>query len=140
MINEIRSYFKSVIKEVEPDLKSHKEYYTDSNISESKLEETYFLKIGNMSSQRIDTSYTCTFDVTLTIWKDGDKDIITKLDKAYCNAIEIMSNLQSQSRIDQNEFIKSVVGSGIENEAVENNDKAGRFTLQFTVLVGYNTN
>jgi hypothetical protein len=140
MISEIRTYFKSVIKEVEPDLKTHKEYYTDFNVPESKIEDVYFLKIGNMSSQRVDSSYTASFDVTVTIWKDGDKDIITKLDKAYCNAIEIMSNLQDQSRIDQTQFIKSVVGTGIDNEAIENNDNVGKFTLQFTVLVGYEAN
>tara|TARA_R110000787_G_scaffold90544_1_gene191071 strand:- start:345 stop:770 length:426 start_codon:yes stop_codon:yes gene_type:complete len=140
MINEIRTYFKSVIKEVEPDLKEHKEYYTSSNIPDSKIEDTYFLKIGNMSGQRIDNNYTATFDVTLEIWKNGDKDIITKLDKAYCNAIEIMTNLQDQRRLTQLEFMKEVSGVSIENEAIESNDNAGKFTLNFNVLVSYDTN
>ena len=140
MINEIRTYFKSVIKEVEPDLKEHKEYYTSSNITDSKIEDTYFLTIGSMASQLVDTDYVATFDVTVEIWKNGDKDIVTKLDKAYCNAIEIMSNLQSQKRISQLGYIKSVVGVGIENEAVENNDNTGKFTLQFAVIVGYQVN
>jgi hypothetical protein len=138
MISEIRSYFKTVIKEIEPDLKEHKQYYTSSNIPDGKIEDTFFLKIGNMASQRIDSSYTASFDVTVEIWKDGDKDIITKLDKAYCNAIEIMNNIQDQTRVDQTKFMKSVVGTGIDNEAVESNDNAGKFTLQFTVLVGFN--
>jgi hypothetical protein len=139
MISEIRTYFKTILKEIEPDLKEHKEYYTSSNIPDSKIEDTYFLKIGSMSNQKIDTNYSATFDVTLEIWKNGDKDIITKLDKAYCNAIEIMTNMQDQRRLKQTEFMKEVLGVSIANEAVESNDNAGRFTLNFTVLVSYDT-
>ena len=43
MIDEIRSYFKSVIQEVDPDLSQHEEYFTSENISDSQLEDTYFL-------------------------------------------------------------------------------------------------
>ena len=137
MINEIRSYFKSVIAEVDPDLKQHEQYFISSNISDTKKEDTYFLKIGNLTTLLQDTNFTGEFAVELQVWKNGNNDVINRLDTAYCNAIEIQAKLMDNSRIDQLDFIKGVNGISIEVLPVEDNDNLAQFTLQFTVTVGY---
>lgn len=138
MINEIRSYFKAIIYEIDPDYRQHDQYYTSENIPDNNIECTYFLKIGDFTSSRVDTNYSGSFDVTLELWKNGNNEVIENLDKAYCDAIEIASECQKQSRLSQTEFMKSVVAGGITNEAVDTNDNMGKFTIQFTVAVSYN--
>ena len=137
MIKEIREYFKSVIYEVDPDLSEHDQYFTSDDVGQSRLEDEYFLQFGTFSTSRIDSSYTGTFEVTLELWKNGKEDIIARLDDAYEDVIEIVSNLQDQKRISQASFLKSVVGSNIVPEAIPDNANYGKFTAQFTVTVGY---
>jgi hypothetical protein len=137
MISEIREYFKTAINEVDSSYKQHKEYFTSDNVSDANLEDTYFLKIGTMVNRRIDSDYQATFAVTIELWKNGRKDIINILDKAYCNAIEIMTKSEDQTRISQTESIKSIIGTTIEPDAVESNDNVAKYTLQFDVTVGY---
>jgi hypothetical protein len=140
MIQEIRSHFTSAIKAVDGDLKAHKEYFTSENVADSNVENTYFLRIGEMSNQLADSDYSAAFDVTVEIWKNGRNNIIESLDKAYCNAIEILTKAQDQKLIDQLTFIKGVVGTSITPEAIESNDNAAKYTLQFVVTVGYRVN
>lgn len=137
MIDEIRSYFKLISSEIIPDYRQHDQYFTSENIPDQAIECTYFLRIGDFSSNRIDTNYSGTFDVALELWKNGGNEVIINLDKAYDHAIELANECQKQSRIDQTDFIKSIVVSSITNEAVEGNDNTGKFTIQFTVSVAY---
>lgn len=137
MIDEIRSYFKASIFEVDPDLKQHKQYFTSENIADTRLEDTYFLQIGTLTSSFDDVDVSGSFVVTLDMWKNGYKDVINKIDNAYCKAIEIQARLMDKSRIDQLNFIKAVEGVSIEPLAVENNDNLAKFSLQFTVTVKY---
>ena len=138
MIDEIRAYFKTTIAEVDPDLKQHKEYFTSENVPDRKLEDTYFLQIGPLSSSFEDSSINGEFTTTLEIWKNGYKDVINNLDNAYCKAIEIQAKLMDKTRIDQLDFIKAVEGTSIEPVAVDSNDNLAKFVLQFTVTVKYN--
>lgn len=137
MIDEIRTYFKSVISEVDSDLKQHNQYFTSENIADSNLEDRYFIQFGALSTERQDTDMVGSVAVSLFIWKNGYNDIIENLDTAYCNAIEIQAKLMNQANVDQTEFIKSVVGNSITPEAVTDNDNLARFSLEFTVTTGY---
>lgn len=139
MIQEIRSYFKAVINEVDSDLKEHKEYFTSENVSDTRLEDTYFLQFGALTTERQDSDMIGTFDVLVRVWKNGNNDVIEKLDDAYCKAIEIQAKLMDQSRFNQLDFIKSVVGVSITPQAVVDNDNLAQFDLQFTVTTGYKT-
>ena len=140
MIGEIREYFKQVVYEVEPDYRQHDEYFISDNIADSNLDCTYFLRIGDMSNARIDSNYSAQFAVTLELWKNGKDEVINRLDKAYCDAIEVMTKASDQTRLSQLTYIKSVLGNSISSEAIETNDNSGKFTIQFTVSVSYNIN
>lgn len=140
MIQEIRSYFNSVVAEVNPDIKPHNEFFTSENIADSIIEDRFMLKFGTFNSSRIDTNFEGTFDITLEIWRNGFRDNIDNLDNAYCEAIEIMSKAQNLNKITQDEFIKAVNGVSLIPESVEDNDNMGKFTIQFIVQVAYNSN
>lgn len=137
MIQEIRSYFKSVINEVDSELREHKQYFTSENIADTILEDSYYIQIGAMITERQDSSMAGSFDVLVRLWKNGGREIIDNLDNAYCKAIEIQAKLMDQTRISQNEFIKSVVGTSITPLAGASNDNLAQFDLQFTVTTGY---
>jgi hypothetical protein len=137
MIDEIRSYFKSVISEVDSDLKQHNRYFVSDDIADTRLEDTYHLMIGNMVTNRQDTDMNGTVNVSLKFWKNGNNDEIARIDAAYCNAIEMQLKLMDQSRLSQDDFMKSVVGTNIEVTPDESNDNLAQFELQFIITVGY---
>jgi len=137
MIDEIRAYFKSVINEVDTDLKEHNEYFTSENIPDTNLEDKFFIQFGTLSTERQDSDMIGNIPVSISIWKKGYTDIINKLDSAYCNAIEIQAKCMDQARIEQTEFMKSVVGNSISPESVADNDNLAKFSLEFTVTTGY---
>ena len=137
MIDEIRSYFKSVITEVDSDLKQHNQYFTSENVGDNKLEDKFYIEFGAITTERQDSDMVGEVAVIVRIWKNGYTDIINNLDTAYCNAIEIQAKLMDQTRVDQLDFIKSVVGNNITPSAVADNDNLAQFELQFTVTTGY---
>lgn len=137
MINEIRSYFKSVINEVDSDLKQHDRYFISDDIADTRLEDTYHLFIGNITTNRQDTDMNGTVNVTLKFWKNGNNDELNRIDTAYCNAIEMQLKLMDQSRLSQDDYIKSVVGTNIDVKPDESNDNLAQFELQFSITVGY---
>lgn len=137
MIEEIRKHFVDSVKSIDSCLKQHDQYFIEDDISDSKIEDTYFLKIGTFVPGLIDTNYQGSFDVTLTLWKNGRKKVISSLDKAYCNAIEIMATAQNQERIDQTSFIKQVNGVSIAPEQMTSNASMAKIVITFTVLVSF---
>lgn len=137
MISEIRDYFRQVITHVDSDLIEHDEPLSYDKIADTVLEDTYLIKIGNLTSNRVDTTIDGFFDVTIDFWKNGYNEEIENYDKAYCKAIDIQSLAMLQSRIDQTTSLKSVESNNITTEYSGSNDNLYRFTIQFTVRVGY---
>jgi len=137
MIDEIRSYFKGVINEVDSDLSQHDRFFFSEDISAFAKEDTYFLGFGELVTTRTDTDMVGNMPVSIFIWKNGYTEEIENIDEAYCKAIEIQAKLMDQSRIDQNDFIKGVVGTSIIPSNVPSNSNLAQFNLQFTVTVGY---
>ena len=139
MINDIRNYFKTIISEVDSDLEEHQEYFVNNNIDDNNKEETYFITMGPMEIERVDSNMTGTMAVSIEIWKNGYNNIIENLDEAYCKSIDIQAKAMDQSRIDQTSYIKSVVGESITPSPVEDNDNLASFVLQFTVTTSFNS-
>lgn len=138
MITTIRDYIKGVIQEIDSDLKQHDEYFDVDNIPDTKLEDTYLLQFGSFSSTRVNTSYQAVLPVTISFWKNGGTDTINKMDMSFCNAIEMMREMQDQTRIDQADWIKSVVGVAITPQPSDNNENLARFDLEINVITTYN--
>ena len=137
MITNIRDYFRQVINEVDSDLKEHNEALTSDDIADTVLENTYFIRIGDLASKRIDSTIEGTFSVNIELWKNGYNKPIENYDNAYCKAIDIQALSMKQDRISQTDFIKSVESTGIETNTIDTNDNLYKFTIQFTVRIGY---
>lgn len=139
MISEIRSYFKTRIKEENSDLKANKSPIAIENVSNNIIENTYLILIGAMSSERTDTDIRSTISVSVELYKKGgNKDNkIESYDKAYCEAINIQANCMYQPHLSQETALKSVVSSGIETDSVEGNENIYKFTIQFEVTTAY---
>lgn len=137
MIVEIRDYFRQVISDIDSDLIEHNEALSFDKIADTVLEDTFLIRIGNLQSNRVDTTIDGFFDVKIDFWKNGYSDPIENYDLGYCKAIDIQSLAMVQSRIDQTESLKSVESTSIETEYSGSNDNLYRYTIQFTVRVGY---
>jgi len=136
MIAEIRSYFKKVVRDENSDLRVISNPVTDE-MADTVLEDSFFVGIGNMSTNLIDTTIESDVAVVVNIYKAGDTDSNDNYDEGYCEAVNIQANAMFKKHIDQTTSIKNVVSSGIEVETINNNDNMFKFSIQFTVTVCY---
>ena len=137
MITDIRDYFRAVIAEIDSDLTEHDQVFVSDNIPDTQLDYTYSLFIGEMAIARIDAAIESTTDVVLEIYKKGFNDLIDNYDATYCRAIDIHTLAMDQSRVDQTDYIKSIVATSIQPSPIDSDDSSMRFTIQFTVTVAY---
>lgn len=137
MIADIRAYFRSIIKEVDSDLKEHQEYFTSENIADTNLEDKFFIRMGQMLTERQDSNMIGELTVNIEIYKNGYNNTIENLDEAFCKALEIQLKAMDQARIDQLEIMKAVVGDTITPIANIDNSNLAIFNLEFIVTVGY---
>jgi hypothetical protein len=136
MINEIRTYLKGVVKSENRDLRVISNPVTDE-MSDTVLEDSFFIGIQNTSSDLIDTTIESDITVVLSIYKAGDSDPVDDYDDAYCEAINIQANALYKKNILQMDYIKNVTSSGIVVETINNNDNMFKFSIQFTITVTY---
>ena len=137
MINEIRSYFNSTIKSIDSSLKFDGDLDNTQPVALTSMDRTYKLVIGNLEPVQQDSIIQSTVPVTLVLFKRLNVDDISSFDKAYCKAIDIHAKLQARERLEQLQFIKNVECNSIQPQAIEDDDKAFSFTLQFTVTIDY---
>ncbi len=137
MIAEIRDYFRGVITTIDSDLKEHDQPLISDNIADTIIQDSYFVLIGDMSSERIDSTIDSNISVTVELYKNGYNDSIDNYDKGYCKAIDVQSLAMKQDRISQLTSLKSVVSNGISTETINTNDNLFKYSIQFTVTVSY---
>jgi hypothetical protein len=137
MIDEIRSYFKGVIKSVDSDLRYDDRVGDEEKIGLSALNRTYKFYFGAMEPSIVDGTIQSLVPVTAIIYKKLGVDEPTDYDKAYCKAIHIHALAQEKSNYDQTGFIKNVECTSITPEPIDDDDKTYRFTLQFNVTIAY---
>ena len=138
MINEIRSYIKGVIYECDPDLKMHDEYFVSDNISDNKLDCTYHIQFGSLSSTtRVDNIVNSVIPITIDLFYKGKNDVIEKFDTAYSSSINIQAALIDKRRINQLSYMKSLESTGIDIEPVNSNDKQMKVSIQLNCITSY---
>lgn len=137
MIIDIRDYFREVVSEVDSDLKEHSDPVISNNIADSIIQDSYFINIGDLSSNRVDSTIDGEFSVVVELYQNGYNKPIENYDDAYCKAIDVQALAMKQSRIDQTGKLKAVESTGINVETINTNDNLYKFTIQFTVRVGY---
>jgi hypothetical protein len=137
MIAEIRDYFRGVITTVDSDLKEHEQPLISDNIADTVIQDSYFVLIGDMSSERVDSTIDSNISVTVELYKNGYTDPVDNYDIGYCKAIDVQALAMKQDRISQLTSLKSVVSTGISTETINTNDNLFKYSIQFTVTVSY---
>lgn len=138
MISDIRSYFKAVAKEVDPDLKYDGLAFETELTADHNLDFTYKLTVGSAAINRQDTHFIAQFPVTMKIYRvsnidDQDEDF----DDAYCKAMDILTLAMDLVRINQTGYLKSVEANAVNPEPLIDNDNTMQFTIQFNTTVIY---
>lgn len=138
MIQSVRSYFDTIIKEIDSDFRSDGFVFDTEFTADHNLDFTYKLNMGTMSIARQNSAIEATLPVVIWIHKvsnaDKQKD---DFDTTYCKAVDIMARAMNQTKIDQTEYIKAVTGVDIAPSALEDNDNSMRFTLEFSVTLNF---
>ena len=137
MITEVRDYFKAVIKTIDSDLKYDGKVGDEEEVGQTALDRTYKIVFGQLLPENIDSTIESTLPVTVKMYTTLRTEEVEDYDKAYCKAIDVHALAQDKRQIDQTQGLKSVECESILPEPIETNDKAYRFTLQFTVKLAY---
>lgn len=138
MIESVKSYFKSIVNDVDSDLTYDGLVFENDLTADHNLDYTYKLVIGTMAINRVDTSIQSEVPVTITIYKISNIDNLeTDFSNIYCKAIDITARAMNQTLVDQAAYIKSVVAQSINPAPILNNDNGLQFTLEFNVTIAY---
>lgn len=137
MIATTRSYFKSIIRTIDKDLKFDGLLDESEKIGSTALNSTYKMVFGKMKISTVDSTIESELPVTVVIYKKLGVNSVEDFDKAYCKAIDIHALAQNRKSYDQVGVIKKVECDDIDPEALDTDDKSYRFIMQFTVTLGY---
>lgn len=137
MISVVRDYFRSVINSVDSDLKEHDSVFVFDDIPENKINDTYFIFIGSMDSNRVDTSISSTLTVDILLFKSGYNNAINNYDIAYDCAVDIQSNAMQAYRFYPETYIVDVRSTGIQVDTLSSNENAFSYRIQFQVELAY---
>ena len=137
MIGVVRDYFRGVIATVDSDLREHDSVFVFNDIPENKINDTYFIFIGSMDSNRVDTSVSSTLKVDILLFKSGYNDAINNYDLAYDCAVGIQSTAMQAYRFDNEAYITDVRSIGIQVDTLSSNDNAFSYRIQFQVELAY---
>lgn len=137
MISEIRSYFKSIIKQVDSDLKEYK-VPTPVDLPSNPSDCLYQIVIGNSTNTVIDNSYQSTFSVDVLLYEKAKRDdLIAVYDKFYCKGIDIQAMAMAKNLIAQNATIKALTSNSININALATNESVYAITINFEVTTFY---
>ena len=140
--SQVRSYINSRMPTVEPDLKEHLDSFNIENIPRTLINKRYHIAIGpSTSSNKIDLHIDELVPVTMTIWSQGFRNVVTAtdalLDRAHCIRMDLINpvNIATFGRdlIDFNSF--SIVPSEI---AVSNDDTV-QVQMEFVARFAFGT-
>ena len=136
MIADIRNYFDTIIKTVDPTMIAWGEdLFGNDDESKPRSERYYNLIIGNNSPTREGNSFTDNFDVTLDVFASEQRDKITMFDTVY----DLAMNIKSQIVFTQNynnvfNDVEFTLATPVEDVT---NDNSIKIRLNFTVSLNY---
>jgi hypothetical protein len=136
MIDKIKSYFKAIAKQVDSELKYDGLQFDTELTADHNLDFTYKLNVGAASINRQDTHFISVFPVTMVIYKVSNIDNQDlDFDDAYCKAIDIATLAMDLTKVDQDDYLKSVEASSVTPDPLIDNDNTMQFTIQFSATV-----
>jgi len=137
MIIAIKDFIQERINDLDTDFRFDGFGFETDKIGSLNVNHTYKVIIGSMSSSRQDQTIESVIPVSVIIYRIGQNDYFNDFANAYCDAIAIQSEIARQDKLDQSLFIKEFLPTGIEPEALNNDDNIMKFTINFNVRLIY---
>jgi len=136
MIDEIRTYVKNTVFEVDKTLRWDGYVFGTEVNSTNAIDKQYKIVIGDVSPALIDTTFRATVPVLITIYKGfGVKDSEAEYNQLFCKGIDIVTKAMDKSRVEQTGYIKNVIGTTLSPNPVDDNDNMMQVTLQLDMDV-----
>lgn len=137
MIPEIRSYLKSKIASVDPDLRENASAFYDNDIGESIIENTYQINI-NTITRTVRTEYSeRTLQVTISLFGFGYRDEIGNYDALLDKAICIEDKILELKNFSKLANIINIESSDIVVSQIESNDNGFKIDINLTITFAY---
>ena len=137
MISDIRSYFDTWIKEVDPlVIPWETDLFGNNDQSKPRAEKYYNLVIGNNNPLRDGNSHWDNYNVTLDIFAAETRDVLSSFDAVYDKAIQIKNELINWKNY--NDVLNDIEFTLAEPTEEESNDNVIKIRLNFIVRFNYN--
>lgn len=138
MITDIRSYFDTQIKAVDPDLVAwESDLFGNNDQSEARADKYYNLFIGDLTPSRGGNYHRDVISVTLDIYSGEVRDLYTTFDSLYDKALDIKNciidtkNYNTQIEAGTWSDIEFTLATPIEEDS---NDNSIRIRLEFNII------
>lgn len=135
MIKEIRDYIEASILEVDSRMVRHEEAFTSENIPSTMRDDSYFVRFGQFIFNRDDTAFLINAPIEVELYTRLYSDSVSNFDIGMERAVCISSMLLCQERMDQNGFMKAINSLSIRPEAIINDDKTAKYTIELNVTI-----
>jgi hypothetical protein len=133
MISNIRSYFDTQVKAIDPSINAwSKDLFGNNDLSKHQASNYYNLIIGPMESEKDGNGIQDNFQVFLDIYVSTKRDILTSFDELYDKAILIRNEVIDPVNINNANF-SDIVNLSIEPIEEESNDKTVKMRLEFNI-------
>lgn len=136
MINEVRSYFKARIKQVNSDLVEHDNPFNDQ-IAESIIDDVYLIKIGQIQSSFVNQTIEDTMPIQIVIYRHGENDILENYYDFYQEAHLIRLCCVDPKFSRNGGYIKNVICESFQGLQKDDNDNIIVYTLDFKVTLSF---
>lgn len=139
MIDEIRSYFKTRIQEIDSDLKEHDQPFINDDIPTTNLDSSYAIQLGVITSTQQDQSALDIMKVNVQIKEHGYNCTTEKYDELYCKAQEIRLNICNKENVLRgNDYIENIELLSLTPSPIPDNNNGFIFDLEFDVTLSFN--
>jgi hypothetical protein len=133
MIDEMREYVKSGVREIDSDLVFDGMVFSNEKIATNNIDHSYKLVIGESLISREDSVNLVVTSVEVSIFRVSGSNRVEDFDRTYCKALAIAAILMDIERLDQQGFVKSVVTGSVSPEAIENDDNSVRMRIPLSI-------
>jgi hypothetical protein len=139
MIDEIRSYFKARIAEVDTELTEHDQPFIFNNIPLTNLDYYYSIQLGNLISGELDQTSLDRLKVNVQIFGLGLNCTNTYYDSIYNKALEIRCVVcKKENVLRNNDFIENINLVSLTPNALPTDNNGFYFDLEFEVTISIN--
>lgn len=137
MISDLRSYIKSQVKAVDPDLIENNSAFYLSDIGETLIDRSYQIEINNVVNELRDSHREYVADIVISIFGYGYQDEIARYDDLLDKAICIMDNVIELQNFSKQFNIIDIQANNISSEQLSGDDNGFKIDINLQLRIAY---